>query len=61
LLYGGTRPSSDTRLLTLEAEVEVKAGRALREDEGLPIKRILTPGRPLDADRPVDVEVDVEA
>ena len=51
----------DSRQLTLQAKVELKVGRALREDEGVPIERIRTPGRSLGADRPVDVYVDVEA
>lgn len=49
------------RLLTLRAELELKASRALGEDEGVPIEHILTPGRPPDPDRPVDVHPDVEA
>ena len=57
----GTRPTGESRLLTLQAEVELRAGRALREDEGVPIEHILTPGRPADPSRPVDVHVDGEA
>jgi hypothetical protein len=49
------------RLLLVRAELELKASRALREDEGMPIERILTPGRPPDPDRPIDVHIDVEA
>lgn len=60
-LVGGTQPASDTRLLTVRAELELKASRALGEDEGVPIERIRTPGRPLDPNRPIDVYVDVEA
>lgn len=60
-LIGGTRPADDTRLLTVQAELELKASRALREDEGVPIEHIRTPGRPLDSDRPVDIYIDVEA
>jgi hypothetical protein len=56
----GTSPADDTRLLTLRAEGEVKATRALREDEGRPIVRIRTPGRPVDPSRPVDIRIDVE-
>jgi hypothetical protein len=60
-LVRGTRPADDTRALVLQAELELKASRALGEDEGVPIERILTPGRPLDPDRPIDVHIDVEA
>jgi hypothetical protein len=60
-LVRGTRPDDETRALTLRAELELKVGRALGEDEGVPIERILTPGRPTDPDRPIDVHIDVEA
>jgi hypothetical protein len=60
-LVRGTTPEDDVRLLLLRAELELKASRALGEDEGMPIERILTPGRPLDPDRPIDVHIDVEA
>lgn len=60
-LVRGTTPEDDVRLLLLRAELELKASRALGEDEGIPIERILTPGRPLDPDRPIDVHIDVEA
>jgi hypothetical protein len=60
-LVEGTRPTADTGLLTLRADLELKASRALREGEGSPIERIRTPGRPLDPDRPIDVYIDVEA
>jgi hypothetical protein len=58
-LLKGTRPAADLRLLTLQVEMELKASRALREDEGRPITRIHTPGRPIDANRPVDIEFEV--
>ena len=60
-LVRGTTPEDDVRLLALLAELELKASRALGEDEGIPIERILTPGRPPDTDRPIDVHIDVEA
>lgn len=60
-LVRGTTPEDDVRLLLLRAELEFKASRALGEDEGAPIERILTPGRPPDPDRPIDVHIDVEA
>lgn len=56
-LLGGTRPAPDRHLLTLHVAVELKASRALREDEGRPITRIRTPGRPVDPNRPVDIEI----
>ena len=60
-LVRGTTPEDDVRLLLMRAELELKASRALGEDEGAPIERILTPGRPPDPDRPIDVHIDVEA
>ena len=60
-LLKGTGPAADTRLLTLRAESEVKATRALREDEGRPIVRIRTPRRPVDPARPIDIHIDVES
>jgi len=60
-LVRGTTPEDDVRLLLLRAELELKASRALGEDEGAPIERILTPGRPPDPDRPIDIHIDVEA
>jgi hypothetical protein len=60
-LVRGTGSEDNTRLLLLRAELELKASRALGEDEGIPIERILTPGRPPDPDRPIDVHIDVEA
>src|SRR5215208_3209765 len=59
-LVRGTGPEDNTRLLLLRAELELKASRALGEDEGIPIERILTPGMPLDPARPIDVHIDVE-
>lgn len=61
ILVSGSRPANDVRVLTMRAELEVKAGRALGEDEGAPIERIRTPGRLLDPARPVDIFIDVEA
>src|SRR5215207_899454 len=60
-LVRGTGPEDDTPLLLLRAELELKASRALGEDEGTPIERILTQGRPVNPDRPIDVHIDVEA
>lgn len=60
-LVGVTAPADGQRLLTVLAEMELKASRALGADEGRPIVRISTPGRPVDPSRPVDVQIDVEA
>ena len=60
-LVDGSAPAADVRRLTYRAEVELKVTRALREDEGAPITRIRTTGRPLDPGRPVDVHIDVDA
>ena len=59
-LIKGTRPAADLRLITLQTEFELKANRALSEQEGRPIQHIRTPGRPL-SERPVDIVIDVEA
>lgn len=60
-LVKGTSPASDIRLLQFRAEIELKATRALGADEGKPIERIRTAGRPLDPARRVDIAIDVEA
>ncbi|NET38431.1 MAG: hypothetical protein F6K19_41620 [Cyanothece sp. SIO1E1] len=58
-LTKGTEPTVATRSLTLEAESELKATRALRDDEGQPIERIRTTSRPLVPERPIDIHIDV--
>lgn len=60
-LRKGDASAPGERRLFLEAEAEMKVSRALREDEGRPIERILSPGAVPDPDRPVDVRIDVEA
>ena len=60
-LVRGTASEANKRLLHFRAEVELKATRALTADEGKPIERIRTAGRPLDPRRPVDIRIDVEA
>ena len=57
----GASPSSSTRLFTFQAEIELKARRALEAGEGTPIQHIRTPGRPLDPNRPVDVNIEIDA
>jgi hypothetical protein len=58
LSQGEQTPTGD-RTLTLLAESELKATRALQEDEGQPIERILTNGHPLNPDRPIDIHIDL--
>ena len=60
-LVNASAPSPTSRLLTLRVSLEIKAARALRADEGRPIERILTPGRPHDSSRRVDVDIDLDA
>lgn len=61
LLTQGSQTEDNSRTLTLAAESELKATRALREDEGMPIERILTNGRPRTPDRAIDIHIDVNA
>jgi hypothetical protein len=60
-LMEGNRAAADRRVLTYEVEIELKTTRALRSDEGQPIVRVRTPGRPLDPGRPVDIDIGVDA
>lgn len=60
-LVGSAATASDTQTITLHVDYELKATRALREDEGQPISSIRTPGRPADPDRPVDIHIEVDA
>ncbi len=60
-LLEGSSPAAHQRRLVYTAEVELKITRALHDDEGRPIVRIRTPGRPADPQRPVDIEIGVEA
>ncbi len=57
----GASPNGTTRLFNFQAEVELKARRALEAGEGTPIQHIRTPGRPLDPNRPVDVNIEIDA
>ncbi len=58
LVEGTASPKK--RSLDFAAEIELKATRAMSEDEGRPILRIRTEGLP-DSGRPVDIRIDVEA
>jgi hypothetical protein len=60
-LLRGTAPSATERLLALRAEIELRARRALRDDEGRPITSIRSPGRPPGSDRRVDIDVELNA
>ena len=60
-LVKGASLANNARALTLQVDLELKATRALRDDEGKPIERIRTPGRPLVPERKVDIQIDVEA
>lgn len=55
-----TEGSNHIRLLTLHVDYELKAIRALAEDEGTPIQRILSPGRAPTPERPIDIDVQVD-
>jgi hypothetical protein len=57
----GASPAANQRLFTFQAEVELKARRALEAGEGKPIVTIRTSGRPLDPNRPVDIQIDIQA
>jgi hypothetical protein len=59
LIQGTASPKK--RTLDFSAEIELKATRAMSEDEGRPILRIRTEGLPDGAGRPVDIRIDVEA
>jgi len=60
-LIGITSPEALQRQLSYQVEVEVRVTRALRADEGQPITHIVTPGRPRDPSRPIDIEIGVNA
>jgi hypothetical protein len=49
------------REIIYHAEIELKANRALRTDEGAVITRIITEGRPVDPNRAIDVHIGVDA
>lgn len=55
---GGDVPAAGSRRLTLRAEFELKAVRALGADEGRPIRHIRSPGR--DGGKPVDIGIGVD-
>lgn len=59
-LRKGSVPAPTQRQLVLEAEVELKLGRALAADEGHAIERIASPGKPADG-RKVNLDVAVES
>jgi hypothetical protein len=59
-LLEGNSPITNQRRLIYQVEIELKTTRALRDDEGRPIVRVYSPGRPLDATRRVDIEIGVD-
>jgi hypothetical protein len=58
---GGHTPAANQRQLDYQVEIELKASRALREDEGAPITSIRTTSRPFDPGRPVDIDIEIDA
>jgi N-acyl-L-homoserine lactone synthetase len=60
-LIEGNSPAGNQRVLAYQIEIELKTTRALRSDEGRPIVHIRTPGRPLDPDRLVDIDIGTDA
>jgi hypothetical protein len=58
-VLGGAAADGGGRWLEIRARLDIAASRSPREDEGAPIARIATPGRPPRPDRPVDVAIDV--
>ena len=59
-LVDTTSPAADTRRLEFSADLQVKASRALRVDEGKPIVKILSPGAATDADHPININIGVD-
>ena len=60
-LLSASTPAANTRALQGSVDVEMKATRALRADEGKPIRRIRTPGAPVGDVRPVDIIIGIDA
>ena len=59
-LVDTTSLAADTRRLEYSADLQVKASRALRADEGKPIVKILSPGAATDADHPININIGVD-
>ena len=59
-LVQGESPAANQRVLTYHGEFELKVSRALRDDEGRPIDRITSPGQPVDPDRPININIQVD-
>jgi hypothetical protein len=59
-LLEGVANAGSSREFVLEAQVELKVGRALAEGEGQPILRIVSPGK-TPGDRKVDIDIDVQS
>jgi hypothetical protein len=56
----GAATTAASRTLSLEAEVDLRLERALGEDEGKPILRILSPGKTAGT-KPIDIDPAVQA
>ena len=59
-LEGGKQLAPNHWQLTLKAKFQLKATRALAEEEGVPIERILTSGQSQSGDRPIDIHIGLE-
>ena len=60
-MFKGDSPAAGSRRILFHAEMEIKVTRALGADEGKPIIRIRTLPGVGDPNRPIDIQVDVEA
>jgi len=58
--YAGAVPSSALRTMALEAEVDLRLERLLGDDEGRPIRRIVSPGRTAGS-KPIDIDPAVQS
>jgi hypothetical protein len=56
----GSAPSTSSRILNLEAELDLRLERLLEEGEGKPIQYILSPGK-VPGTKPVDIDPAVQA
>ena len=60
-LISSEATESNAQTITLHVDYELKATRALRADEGQPITSIRTPGQAVDPERPVNIQIEVDA
>jgi hypothetical protein len=59
-VIGTSGPAANTRSLECQADVELKATRALGADEGKPIQVIRSPGLTVNAAHPVNINIGVD-